>query len=49
MNVNNFWGAIGALIFVALATTIVSSPNTANVTKAIGGSFTDALRAAQGK
>lgn len=48
MKVNDFWGVLGALITVALATTIVASPNSRNIIKAGGDAFTGALRAAQG-
>lgn len=49
VNVNSFWGLAGALVTVALVTTIVVNPGSATTAKAIGGSFADALRAAQGK
>lgn len=48
MRVNDFWGVLGALVTVALVTTIVSSKNTAPVIKAGADGFVGALRAAQG-
>lgn len=48
MRVTDFWGVLGALVTVALVTTIVASPNTAPVIKASADGFTGALRAAQG-
>lgn len=38
-----------AIVFVALATTLVAHPNTAKVIKATGDAFTGSLLAAQGK
>lgn len=49
MQVNTIFGLLGAIVTVALVTTIVASENTAPVIKAFGGSFSDSLRAAQGK
>lgn len=49
MTTNNVWGVAGALVTVALVTTIVASPNSSAIIKGIGSSFSDALRAAQGK
>lgn len=49
MRVTDIWGLAGAIVTVALATTIVSSPQTASVFKAIGDSFSGAVSAAMGK
>ena len=38
----------GALVVVALVTTIVAHPQSANVVRAFGGSFSNSLLAAQG-
>lgn len=39
----------GAIVVVALVTTLVSHPNTAKVFRAAGGAFSESLRAAQGR
>jgi hypothetical protein len=39
----------GAIVVVALVTTLVSHRNTANVFKAAGSAFSESLLAAQGK
>ncbi|HET7047873.1 MAG TPA: hypothetical protein VFI54_06335 [Solirubrobacteraceae bacterium] len=39
---------MGMIVGVALVTTLVAHPNTANVVKAFGGSFTSSVLAAQG-
>lgn len=49
MQVNSIFGLLGAIVTVALVTTIVASPNSAEVLKAFSGGFSDSLRAAQGK
>jgi hypothetical protein len=49
MRVTDLWGLLGAIVIVALATTIVSSDNSRGIIKAFGDSFTGALAAAQGK
>jgi len=40
---------LGALVTVALVTTIVSRPNSANVIKAFGSAFGGTIKAAQGR
>lgn len=45
---NGIVNIMGAIVTVALVTTIVRSPNTANVVKAIGTSFSGAISAAMG-
>ena len=49
MQVNNVFGLLGAIVTVALVTTIVATPNSATILKAFGDSFSGSLRAAQGK
>lgn len=49
MRVTDVWGVLGALVTVALVTTIVANKESANVARAFGDSFSGALRAAQGK
>lgn len=49
MRVTDFWGLLGAIVVVALATTIVSSPESRNIISAFGDAFQGALTAAQGK
>jgi hypothetical protein len=39
---------MGAIVFVALVTTIVAHPNTASVVKAFGDAFSNSLKAAEG-
>lgn len=39
---------MGMIVGVALVTTIVAHPNTANVVKAFGSSFSSSILAAQG-
>lgn len=49
LQVNDFWGLLGAIVVVALATTIVASKESSVIIRAFGDSFTGALSAAQGK
>lgn len=49
MSLDRIFGIAGAIVGVAMVTTIVSHKESANVIKAIGDSFSGALRAAQGK
>lgn len=46
---DRLFNVLGAIVTVALVTTIVSRPNSANVIKAMGNAFSGTLRAAQGK
>lgn len=48
MQTNNLFGVLGAIVTVALVTTIVSSKYTGPIIKSFGGAFSDSLRAAQG-
>lgn len=43
------FNVMGAIVTVALVTTLVAHKHTASVIKAFGSSFSGALRAAQGK
>ena len=48
MTAGRLFDVIGAIVGVALVTTIVAHPNTAKVLTALGGAFSGSLRAAQG-
>lgn len=48
MHVNSFVGLLGAIVTVALVTTIVSHPESKAIATAFGDAFSGALRAAQG-
>lgn len=45
---DRLFNLLGAIVVVALVTTIVSHRNTARVVNALGGTFVSSLRAAQG-
>lgn len=49
MNFDKMIGIGSAIVTVALVTTIVSHPTSAEVIRAIGTAFSGALRAAMGK
>lgn len=46
---DRIFNVLGAIVTVALVTTIVSRPNSVEVIKALGGAFTGAIRASLGK
>lgn len=48
MKVNTFMDVLGAIVTVALVTTIVAHPNTASQITAAGNAFSGVLRASQG-
>ncbi|MCW2897751.1 MAG: hypothetical protein JWO67_16 [Streptosporangiaceae bacterium] len=48
MTINSVTTILGALIGVAMVTTIVRSPNTAPVVKAFGDAFSGSINAAMG-
>jgi hypothetical protein len=48
MKVHTFIDVLGAIVTVALVTTIVAHPNTASDITAAGNAFSNSLRAAQG-
>lgn len=49
MKADNIFDVMGGIVLVALATTLVTSPNTAKVVTAAGGAFSGSIRAALGK
>lgn len=49
MNFDKGFSIMSALVGVALVTTIVARPNSANVIRAAGDAFSSALRSAQGR
>lgn len=49
MNADKALSIGSAIVTVALVTVIVSNPNSAKVIRAVGDSFSGALRAAMGK
>lgn len=48
MNANNIVNVLGAIVTVALVTTVVRSPNSSKVISAMGSSFSGAISAAMG-
>jgi hypothetical protein len=48
VNLNSIVSVLGAIVTVALVTTIVSHKESASVVKAFGDAFSGSLRAAQG-
>lgn len=48
MQVNSLFGVLGAIVTVALVTTVVSRPTTAPIIRAFGDAFSGSIRAAQG-
>lgn len=48
MNPDSIFNFLGAIVAVALVTTIVASPNTSAVIRAFGDSFSGSLRASMG-
>lgn len=46
---DKLFNLLGAIVVVALVTTLVAHRNTAKVVNALGGTFTSSLRAAQGR
>lgn len=49
MTVDRIANVAAAIVGVALATTLVSSRNTAGIIRSLGSSFSGALRAAMGR
>ncbi len=49
MNADGLFNVAAAIVTVALVTTIVSSPRTADIIRAIGDSFSDSISASMGK
>jgi len=49
VNFDKIANILGAIVTVALVTTVVSRPASASIIRAIGDSFSGSLRAAQGR
>jgi len=49
MNANGLFNVAGAIVTVAAVTAFVSSPQTANIIRAVGAAFGNAIRASLGK
>lgn len=49
MKVNSFFDVLGAIVLVALVTSLVSSRNTARQITALGNAFSGSIRAALGR
>lgn len=49
MNLDKFFNVLTAIVGVALATTIVTSRQTASIIRAFGSAFSGSLLAAQGR
>lgn len=49
MTTNSLFDVMGGIVLVALATTIVTSPNTAKQITAAGGAFSNVIASALGK
>lgn len=49
MNLDSILNIFSAIVTVALVTTILASPNTASVLRAVGETFANSLRAAMGR
>lgn len=49
MNLDKLFNVIGAIVTVALVTTIVVHPASASIITALGNAFSSSLRAAQGQ
>lgn len=45
---DKLFNVLGAIVTVALVTTIVSRPNSANVIRSLGNAFSGSIRAATG-
>lgn len=49
MNAEKLFNLLGAIVTVALVTTIVSRPNSATVIRSMGDAFSGSIRAAMGR
>lgn len=49
MNANGIVNVLGAIVTVALVTTVVSHPQSASIIRSFGDAFAGSLRAAQGR
>ena len=48
MNADKLFNVLGSIVTVALVTTVVAHPESANVIRALGEAFIGSLRAAEG-
>ena len=49
MSMDKIVNVAGMIVMVAMATTLVRSPNTASIIRAVGESFAGSIRAAQAR
>lgn len=49
MNVERIFNVAAAIVGVAMAATLVASPNTARIITSVGNAFSGSLRAAMGR
>ena len=49
MTADKVFNLLGAIVVVALVTTLVAHPGTSKVVKAFGNAFNDSLKTAQGR
>lgn len=49
MSMERVFNVAAAIVGVAMAATLVASPNTARIVSAVGGAFSGSLRAAMGR
>lgn len=49
MNMNGIFNVLGAIVGVALVTTIVTSPRTAEIIRAFGSAFSGSIRSSMGR
>ena len=49
MNFDGLFNIAGAIVGLAVATVIFTSPNTSSVIRSIGNTFSDSIRAASGR
>lgn len=49
MNGDKLFNVLGSIVTVALVTTVVSRPQSAQVIRAMGGAFAGSIRAAMGR
>lgn len=48
MTGDRLFNVLGSIVMVALVTTVVAHPQSANVIRSMGGAFAGSIRAAQG-
>lgn len=49
MNADNIFSVLSSIVTVALVTTIVSRPTSADIIRALGDAFANSIAAAQGR